>query len=327
MPRTALQVDAAIRTMLDVSGGIVGAAEFRAAGIGRDVLRRRLAEGALQEPFPGVFAVVSELLDEPTRRRAAVLSCGAGAALTGWTAAEHLRLVTFQERPDDLIHVVVPAARRPRRVGTGIRVVRSELLVPEDIAVHDEIACLRLCPLLHSFTARHAPRVIERLLDEAAFVGLWKPWEMAEYLDRVADRRGAFALAEIVERHAPGTTRTTNELEETFLRICDAEGWPRPICQQPERLTDGRRIKHDFLWPRLRFSVETDGERGHAGPRRRARDASRDRLLARRGHETVRVTRDEVFRRRRVVVDRVGPRLYAALCRADGGRQLARPAS
>ncbi|MTD45930.1 hypothetical protein GKE82_16960 [Conexibacter sp. W3-3-2] len=240
--RTPLQVDAAIRAMLDVSGGIVGAAEFRAAGIGRDALRRRLREGALQEPFPGVFATVSTQLDEPTRRRAAVLSCGAGAALTGWSAAQQLALVTFQEVPDDEIHVVVPAGRRPRRAATGIRIVRSELLVPDDIVVHDEVACLRLCPLLHVLSATYPVRTVERLLDEAAYLGLWKPWEMAEYLDRVADRRGTAALADLIERHTPGTTRTTNRLEETFLEICDAEGWPRPICQQPERLADGRRI-------------------------------------------------------------------------------------
>ncbi len=326
--RTPLQVDAAIRAMLDVSGGIVGGGELRAAGIGRDVVRRRLREGALQEPYPGVFAHVSSQLDLPTRRRAVVLSCGPGAALTGWTAAEHLGLVTFQERPDSGLHVVVPAHRRPRRAGTGITVVRSELLVPEDIAVHDEVDCLRLGPLLHDLlVSRHPDRTVERLLDEAAYLGLWKPWEMRDFLDRIGDRRGSRRLAALVERHTPGTTRTANGLEEAFLAICDEEGWPRPICQQPDRLADGRRIRHDFLWPKLRFSVETDGDRGHAGPRRRARDASRDALLARRGHVAVRVARREVFEARHVVVERVGLQLHAALARADGGPRLARKAS
>lgn len=298
---------AVIATTIAAGNGIASRAALYAAGVHRDSIARRLEDGRLVEVFHDVFALAEVPVGR--RREAAVLSCGEGALLADWSAAEQWDLITFQQSPDALVHVIVPAGRRPRR--TGIEVHRVETLDPRDVTERDGVRCLALPRLLLRLAARHDVRFIERLIDEAAYRGTWRPWEVEDLLLRSVGVPGVRVLEAAFRNHVPGTTRTQNDLEEAFLRICDEEGWPRPLCQLPDRLSTGRRIVHDFFWPDLRLAGETDGGRGHAGPYRQARDAERDADLRARGDEVVRATYDEVFNRQRVVVARFAPVLLA----------------
>ncbi len=300
-------------------GGLASAADLREAGVSRNALALRLRGGRVVEVYPGVFALPPADLAPALRRRAAVLSCGAGALLDGWSALEAWGLITFQEPPDDLVHVVVPEGRRPRR--EGIAVHRVGTLDPRDVAEREGTPCLALPRTLLRAAASHDVRFVERLIDEAAYSGVWRSWEVEDLLVRTVGHRGYAVLEKAFRKHVPGTTRTANELEETFLGICDEEGWPRPLCQLPDKLSTGRGIRHDFYWPDLRLAGETDGGRGHAGAYRRARDAERDADLRARGIEVVRATYDEVFDHRRVVVERFAPVLIARGARFGRSRR------
>ena len=310
-------VDVTIARIIAEGGGIATAADLRAAGVHRNSIRRRLDRDQLLEVFAGVYAYPQDRLEPLTRRRAAVLSCGGGAALTGWSCAEHWEVVTFQDAPDEDVHVVVPAHRRPRR--DGITLHRLDTLDRRDLTTHRGVACTTVPRMLLDIAGAHDRRLTERFLDEAAYLGLWRTWEVEALLVRSAGQRGVAVLRAVLDEHRPGTTRTTNAMEEAFLAISDAERWPRPICQLPDTLSNGRRVRHDFIWPDLRFIVETDGGRGHAGAFRQARDRERDDLLRAVGYELVRVPWADVFHRREVVIERVGPPLRARLDAAARG--------
>lgn len=298
-----------ISSTITEGGGIASAAALRAAGVHRNAVALRVGDGRLVEIFHDVFALPPAELEPALRRRAAVLSCGAGALLGGWSALEAWGLITFQQPPDGLVHVIVPAGRRPRR--EGIVVHRVGTLDPRDVTEREGTPCLALPRALLHAAAEHDVRFVERLIDEAAYQGTWRPWEVEDLLIRAVGHRGYAVLEQAFRRHVPGTTRTENDLEEAFLAICDEEGWPRPLCQVPDRLSTGRKIRHDFYWPKLRLAGETDGGRGHAGDYRRKRDGERDADLRARGNEVVRATYDEVFNQRRVVVARFAPVLLA----------------
>lgn len=312
-----MKAGAVIARTIAAGDGIATRAGLYAAGIHRDSIARRLQDGRLSEIFYDVFAIGA--VTESLRRRAAVLSCGEGALLADWSCAEAWDLISFQEPPDDLVHVIVPSHRHPRRA--GIAVHRTGPLEPRDVADRHGTPCLSLARVLLRLAATHDIRFIERLIDEAAYRGTWRPWEVEDLLIRTVGHRGHAVLEAAFREHVPGTTRTANDLEEAFLAICDDEGWPRPLCQVPDRLSDGRRIRHDFWWPGLRLAGETDGGRGHAGAYRRARDEARDADLRARGAEVVRATWDEVFHRRRVVVERFAPMLLARGARFRRGRR------
>lgn len=311
-----------ISSTITEGGGIASSAALRAAGVHRNTVARRLRDGRLLEPFDGVFALAE--LPADLRRRAAVVSCGDGAVLADWSCAEHWALITFQEPPDDLIHVIVPAGRCPRRAGVAVH--RVGTLDPRDVVVRDGIRCLTVARTLLRLAATNDVRFVERLIDEAAYQGTWRPWDVEELLGRTVGHRGRAVLEAAFRKHVPGTTRTQNHLEEAFLAICDEEGWPRPICQQSAVMRSGRKIRLDVFWPELRVAGETDGGRGHAGPYRQARDAERDADLRERGVEVVRAWWDEVFHRRAVVVERFAPVLLAHGARFTRPRRR-RPAS
>lgn len=308
---SARSVDIALAALIRQGGGITTAGRTRAAGVSRHSILRRLESQTLVEVFDGVYAYPQDRLESRTRRRAAVLSCGEDAVLFAWSAAEHWRLITFQRPPDGTVHVAVPLQRRPRRA--GITVHRLETLDPRDVTTRDGARVANIPRTLLDIGGTHGRRLVERLLDEAAYLGLWRRWEAEELLARANGHRGVAVLRAVLEHHRPGTTRTENEMEEAFLAISDRQGWPRPICQLPATLPTGRRIRHDFIWPDLRFIVETDGGRGHAGEHRRQRDAERDRLLKAAGYGLVRVRWDDVFHRPVVVVAAVEPALRKRL--------------
>jgi very-short-patch-repair endonuclease len=82
-----------------------------------------------------------------------------------------------------------------------------------------------------------------------------------------------------------------------LLRLCDRHGIPRPLTQQPLL---GRRV--DFLWPRERVVVETDGWRAHGTARafQADRAATNALLLA-----VLRFTHADVGPRPRVVARQI----------------------
>jgi hypothetical protein len=301
-PRTP--VDQRLAAAIRAGGGVATASALREAGVHRDAVRRRLAAGILTEVHEHVYAFPQDELLPLTRRRAAVLSCGDDAALSHWPCADHFGLLTFVEAPDRRMHVTVPRARNPRRRDI---VVHRVALAAEDLVTHDGVLCTALPRLLLDLAAQTRRRTLERLVDEAAYLGRWRRWDLEALLDRVGDRAGAATLASILAEHVPGTTRTTNELEEAFLAICDANGWPRPICQVPDTLSNGRRIAHDFVWRHLRLIVETDGGRGHDGRKRKGRDRHRDALLEAAGWRVIRISWWQVFERPHDVVTRLRP--------------------
>ncbi|MTD45357.1 DUF559 domain-containing protein [Conexibacter sp. W3-3-2] len=300
-------VDIRIARTIRDGGGITTRKALRAAKVTPASLRLRLEAGTLVEIHHDVFAFPQDELQPTTAFRAAVLSCGAGAVLSHEALAVHAGLLRRRDGEGLPLHVTVPRARNPRRA--TLTVHRMDL-APHERTEIGGLPCTTVARLVYDLArAGWARRRLERILDEAAFRGSWRRWELERILEQAADHPGAAVLRAVLREHVPGTTRTANELEERLLAICDAQGWPRPICQQPDRLRDGSRILHDFLWPALRLIVETDGDRGHRTRRQRRRDQRRDDAMRRRGYTVVRLRWYDVFERPDRVVALLAPLL------------------
>lgn len=99
-------------------------------------------------------------------------------------------------------------------------------------------------------------------------------------------------------------------LEARLLALIAASELPNPACNQ--EITNGsERIEVDFLWPKQRLVVETDGARFHDNPFAFERDRKRDRVLHLRGYRVVRFTHTQIEKEPDAVITTIR-RLLAA---------------
>jgi very-short-patch-repair endonuclease len=104
--------------------------------------------------------------------------------------------------------------------------------------------------------------------------------------------------------HYAGTTLTRSELEERLLALCAAHGLPTPAVNAHVGT-----LEVDFLFPRERVAVETDGWRFHGHRAAFERDRRRDAERTRAGHRTLRFTHRQIANEPRAVAATVAAAL------------------
>jgi len=114
---------------LQAQCGIITREQALETGVSERGIDRRLRSGRWQRLGHGVYATFTGVLPREAKLWAAVLQAGPGAALSHRTAAEFHGLV---DKPVNMIHVSVPAERRPARQGIrGVVVHRRRGLTLE----------------------------------------------------------------------------------------------------------------------------------------------------------------------------------------------------
>jgi hypothetical protein len=97
--------------------------------LGRDRVRRLLARGVWQSPFPGVVVLHSGPLTAEQRLLTALLACPIGSVLGGWSA------LAFDGMPEHAVDppwiLIKDGARRPVRA--GLKIMHSAALGPADV--------------------------------------------------------------------------------------------------------------------------------------------------------------------------------------------------
>jgi very-short-patch-repair endonuclease len=239
--------------------GVVSAAQLGAAGVRGGTLARRVKAGRLYRVHRGVYAVGHSGLSIQGRWMAAVLACGEGV-LSHRAAAALWRLLPPVAGAID----VTVTGDGGRRKQAGIRLHRSRTLTPEATTRRQNIPVT--APGRTIADLRHVvpPETVRRAVRQAVVVGL--------------------NVSEIVE-----TDLTRSELEGRFLRLCRRNRLPPPQvnCRVGA-------FTVDFLWPKQRLIVETDGYRYHRGRQAFEDDRARDVELRLRGYQVVRFTHPQV---------------------------------
>ncbi len=190
---------------------------------------------------------------------AAVLACGARAALSHFSAAALWKLVPSSS---GLVHVTI-AGGGGRHFHAGVIRHRSRTLGEA------QVTCRRAIPV----TA--VARTIADL----------------ERTATAAVVRHAIRQAEVMELPAGDVPHdgTRSELEHLFLSLCRRYGLPKPGVNVA---LHGFTV--DFAWLDRGLLVETDGYRYHRGAQAFEDDRSRDLQLRMHGFEIVRLTYRQV---------------------------------
>ncbi len=278
--------------------GVVARRQLLARGLTRTMIRDRMRSGRLLRLHPGVYAVGHDRLRLEGRWLAAVLAVGPGAVLSHRDAAALHGL----RRPGDHARWEVTTTGRASSTG-AIRVVRTTALDPADAATVDGIPATSVARTLVDLAGDVPADQLRKALNEAEHRRLFDLTAIEDALARTRRRNGRghermrAALAELREH---GVSLTRSELEERFLALLDARKLPRPRSNCG---VEGMEV--DFVWPRERLAVETDGWAAHRTRRAFQRDRTKANDLTAAGWTVLRFTHADVVRRPGDAAERV----------------------
>jgi very-short-patch-repair endonuclease len=287
--------------------GVVSRAQLRALGLGDGRTAHAVAIGRLHPVFHGVFAVGHPGVGEQGRMLAAVLASGDGTVVSHGTAAALLGLIDFVPAA---VHVIAP-----RQSGRGIPGIRRHYVprpVDGEVTICDAIPCTNPSRTIVDLAGGLRGKSLRRVVQTAAMLRLLDLPEIDAILDGPR-RRGSRYLREILIdwRALPPNARLRSLLEARLFPRLAARGLPIPLCNEKLQV-GGRRIEVDFLWPKHRVVVETDGGASHGTIAAFHEDRRRDRDLMLAGYSVLRVTWDQLDNEPEVTLATIAKLLRAA---------------
>jgi very-short-patch-repair endonuclease len=272
------------RRVLDLARrqhGVVSTLQLLGLGLDRRAIHRRVAAGWLQAVHRGVYAVGAVPRTAEMQDMAAVLACGPAALLSHRSAAVRWDILRYAPK----IEVTAPRSRTPR---AGIVVHRSRLIHDEDRAVVDGIPVTSVARTIVDL-ADGPERYLTAAVREAEVRRLFDLQAIDRTFARLPGRRRRYRLRRMLAayRHEPSFTRSG--AERRFLEICRDQGLPVPEANS--RIGE---FEVDFYWPDARLAVELDSATFHMTTHAFRADRRRDRVLAARGIQVVRVPLEDL---------------------------------
>jgi predicted transcriptional regulator of viral defense system len=295
-------IDSAIAALATPQHGVVTREQLLALGLTDGAILYRTRIGRLHRLYRGVYAVGHYPVSPLAHAMAAVLACGAGAALSHGSAATLWGVTAHWRSP---LEVTAGSARRRPQ----LHLHRSSTLTSRDITVHFGITVTSPARTLLDIAERLGDVALARAVNDLRHARFLWLADLAELLARHPQTRTTNRLRKFLAH--PERAPTRSELEDAFLRFLERYGLPEPIINTR---VAGHEV--DVLFPAHRLVVELDGYDFHDGREQFEIDRDRDADLLTAGIATVRVTSERV----KLKPAREAARLHAILAsRAPGG--------
>jgi Protein of unknown function (DUF559) len=257
--------------------------------------------GRLHRVFRAVYSVGRPPGSPQDWASAAVLACGAGAALSNSSAMALWGYWRHWDRPHEV--TVVGDRRTP-----GIRVHRSTTLRRQDVTRQLGIRVTTPARTIFDISPRQTDKAFKRRVNNA----LHSPWltegQLADAVARHPHLPAAKRTANLIG--LPGTP-TRSGWEDDFPAFCAKHGLPTPVMGAP---LHGYVV--DALFVGERVIVELDSKEFHLDPIAFEADRERDAEMLAHGFVTVRVTWERIEQR----PDREAHRLQKILDQAQAPR-------
>ncbi len=289
-----MKLTSALNDLAADQDGLITIEQLRSHGITAWTQRRLVADGWIGRVAPRVYAVRGAP-DTHRRRLRCGLLCLGERSWVSFEAAAALHGLD-RSRP----HAVEFTVERRRRPTMMPFVVHStNRLEPIDHVVVDGFRTMSATRTVFDLAlARAHPHRIEAAIDSAVRLQLSSPEVLAK---RLAGLRGSgrwgCRLVEDMITDSGGHTH----LERRFIELVREAGLPTPRMQVVFR-ADGRHVARvDFLFDDFGVVVEVSGQKGHASPAERARDAQRRNELQDLGLRVFEYTFDDVTKRPEMV--------------------------
>jgi very-short-patch-repair endonuclease len=274
-------MDRAIAGAAGRQHGVISLRQLQSLGASSNMIRRRLQAGHLHRLHRGVYAVGHSGITWDARCLAAVMACGAGAALSHRAAARGFLLL----RGSQPIEVTAQRGAAPKE---GLILHRSRSLGPQDRTVVDAIPCTTVARTLVDLAEVLDDRRLADAVHQAEFHRVLDLNEIERVLARVPGRSSRHKLRRALESDDPPPL-SRNDMERRLFDLCMEHGLPRPLANAS---IEGHEV--DLYWPQAALVVELDGGAAHLTRRAFHEDRRRDRFLATRGIQVLRVTSREL---------------------------------
>lgn len=289
------------------SDWVLTTGELRALGASRDWIALRVRQGWLTPLQRGVYLVGRKTPTVREEFRAALLSQGDGAALTGWSTAVQFGLERAERVRD--VWVAVPTRRRSSQ---GVKSVCRHLR-DHELTFRRGLPTATIAAMLGEIARTASVPTIERLIHEAEIKKLLRIAAVHRYVDEHPRCDGVGRLRDAAAAHRTLNGSVGSGLEGRFHEFAAWASLPPSEHNVP--FGDRASLASvDVLFREQWLAVEIDG-----GPHRSSRhfhsDRERDRILeADHGLPVLRVTELDLTRERRT---RLARQLWAALARRD----------
>lgn len=294
---------AAVMARAALQDGAIAVEQLAACGMGRSAIDHLVNARWLRRVHRGVF-LVGPVAGPLAYEHAALLACGEHAVVSHGSAAAMWRI-----GPPRAGAVDVTVTEGHRRSQRGIAVRRAALR-RADVRRVQHLRVTSPARTLLDLAAILPHDELARAANEAQVLGLTTPAEVRTLMAATPGRRGAAALRAALD---DGPRLTRSELERRMHALADRVGLPRPHNQ-------ARVLGYtvDFLWPRERVIVETDGFGAHGTRMRFESDRARDARLLAAGYTVLRFTWRQLISEPEVVAARLAVVLAARTSTAAG---------
>lgn len=288
-----VECDAIIMNLAAHRAGVCLRSELLAAGITRSSLGRRIEAGVLRPTVRGVY-IVDGLAGKRTPLHHAVAALN-DAELSRFTAG---RLQNFAIDPTidaSTVHVAVPHGTNRQIVGVSIH-RRRRPSAAQDLVTIDGLPVTGPALTLVDLAAVVGPSRLRHLVQTQVHDQRPSLGELIACFDSVARRgvNGIGSLRKVLRTMTDGEPVHHSRLEQLTARLLRTHGIDGYRAQFRPPWYDGIRGVVDFAHPELKIVLEADGRQWHRRDQDMAEDRRRDRLAARHGWISIRVTWREV---------------------------------
>ncbi|MDA0170488.1 type IV toxin-antitoxin system AbiEi family antitoxin domain-containing protein [Solirubrobacter taibaiensis] len=276
-------VDQLIARVAAGQHGVVDLADLRACGLSKQAVSKRVAAGRLVPLYRGVFAIGHANVPFQGWCLAAVLACGAGAALSHFAAAVLWGLLDPTGRYPD---VIAPTPRRH----DGINTFQG---TNYDVTVHKGIPVTTPAQTVIHLSSLAQFATLRRAVNQGLNLRLLTLRDLITHI-----HRGAKNLRAVLATAAP----TRSENENAVLHLLDDAGIPKPLVNPQIAATN---LIPDFLWRDKALILEADSEAYHDHLLARADDRTKQTILEALGYTVIRTSWAEITTRPDRMIARV----------------------
>ena len=298
-----MNISASLTDLAADQEGLLTSDQLRQHGVSSWTRRRWIAEGWIFRLAPRVYALRGSP-DTHRRRLRCGLLCLGERSWVSFEAAAALHGLD-RSRP----HAVEFTIERPRRPAVlPFAVHTTKRLDPIDHVIVDGFRVTSATRTVFDLAlARAHPQRIEAAIDSAVRLQLSSPEVLARRLEglRGSGRWGCRLVEEMIVDSGGHT-----HLERRFLELVREAGLPTPRKQVVFRAGGRHVARVDFFFDAFDVVVEVSGQKGHASPTERARDAQRRNELQDLGVRVFEYTFDDVTKRSDMVRRTLRVRLF-----------------